>query len=403
MSATAPAREAGRRIPELDGLRGIAIGMVLFFHYFQLPWITRPGSVFVYLQAAASLTWSGVDLFFVLSGFLIGGILLDARASTNYFRVFYMRRFFRIVPVYAAILFAFPLLLAAAQRIHSDGFHWLTANGLPWYSYWTFTQNFWMAHAMSLGPNTLAATWSLAIEEQFYLTLPLVVRLFTGRRLITCVLIGICAAPVLRVALGLLWHHNWIARFALMPCRADALLLGVLAAILLRDARWRERIQRSNRPFAILIPILLLGLAALTIWSPSVGSPAVQSAGYTWLALFYVSVLLYALTRPGSILSRALRLPWLGWLGGIAYGTYLLHQMMQGMLFALLWRSDPSITGGYTLLTTLAALILTLVIARLSWNYFEHPLVKIGHRSGYKFAVPDPEQAVPSTQGVVYP
>jgi peptidoglycan/LPS O-acetylase OafA/YrhL len=390
------------RIPELDGLRGVAIGMVLVFHYFELTWITQPGTLAAYLQAAARLTWSGVDLFFVLSGFLIGGILLDARTSTNYFRVFYRRRFFRIVPIYAVVLLIFTLLLAA-QRMHGDGFTWLTANALPWYSYWTFTQNFWMAHAGNLGGNTLAITWSLAIEEQFYLTLPLLVRLFPGRQLTILALAGIAAAPVIRVTIGLIWRHNWVARFALMPGRADALLLGVLAAILLRDARWRERIQRSGRMFPVLIAVFLLGLATMTKWSASVGSAAVQSVGYTWLALFYVSVLLYALTRPGSVVSRALRWQWLGWLGGIAYGAYLLHQMIQGLLFALLWRTDPLIKGCKTLLTAIAALLLTLVIARLSWDYFEHPLVRIGHRSGYKFAAPATQETLSAAPGVALP
>ncbi len=90
------------RIPELDGIRGIAIGMVLIAHCFDI--VSRPGSALAYALVPLRLDWTGVDLFFVLSGFLIGGILLDARESSNYFRVFYTRRFFRIVPIYAVLL-----------------------------------------------------------------------------------------------------------------------------------------------------------------------------------------------------------------------------------------------------------------------------------------------------------
>ena len=90
------------RIPELDGIRGIAIRMVLIAHFFLV--VSRPGSGLAYALVPLRLDWSGVDLFFVLSGFLIGGILLDARESSNYFRVFYTRRFFRIVPIYAVLL-----------------------------------------------------------------------------------------------------------------------------------------------------------------------------------------------------------------------------------------------------------------------------------------------------------
>lgn len=375
-------RTAGR-IPELDGLRGIAISMVLAYHYFQLTWITSPGSFAAHLQAAFGLAWSGVDLFFVLSGFLIGGILLDARDSANYFQVFYTRRFFRIIPLYAAILLAFPMLLHAAEWTGHGDFDWLAAgNTLPWYSYWTFTQNLWMAGTERLGSMTFAVTWSLCIEEQFYLTLPILVRLLNTRQIMQCVRIGIYAAPLIRIALGLLRPHNWIALFALMPCRADSLLMGVLAAMLLRDAQWKKRVQGIN--FGILIPALFLGVVALAVWSPAVYGPITQSIGYTWLALFYASVLLYALVRPHSVLSRLLRVRWLCWLGGIAYGTYLLHEMVQGLLFGFIWSHEPFITGGYTLLTTLAALFLTLLIAHLSWQYFERPLVN-SHRPAYQF------------------
>jgi peptidoglycan/LPS O-acetylase OafA/YrhL len=371
------------RIPELDGLRGIAIGTVLVWHFFVTPAVTAPATPLSYALVFGRLTWTGVDLFFVLSGFLIGGILLDARKATNYFQIFYTRRFFRIVPIYAALLLFFPIMVIAAHRANRGDFTWLTAHALPWYPYWTFTQNFWMAHAVTLGANALGITWSLAIEEQFYLTLPLVVRFLSGRALLGCVLTGICLAPLARIAIPLIWPHNWVAGFVLMPCRADALLLGVLAAILLRDDVWKARIQRNNLFFAFSTPVFLIGIAFLTLKSPTPESSLMQTVGYSWLALFYVSVLLYSVTRPPSLISRALRFNWLRWLGGIAYGTYLLHQAIQGILFGYLWGHHPLITDRYTFLTALA---LTLVIARLSWRFFENPLIRLGHHSSYTFA-----------------
>lgn len=94
------------RIPELDGVRGLAIALVLFLHLFNFS--TKLASFWARSLVPFRLSWTGVDLFFVLSGFLIGGILLDARESTNYFRVFHVRRFFRIVPIYVAVLLIFP-------------------------------------------------------------------------------------------------------------------------------------------------------------------------------------------------------------------------------------------------------------------------------------------------------
>jgi peptidoglycan/LPS O-acetylase OafA/YrhL len=93
-----------RRIPELDGVRGCAVGLVLIFHLVVRPIEAPPATLWSYTQAAGRLTWSGVDLFLVLSGFLIGGIPIDSRDSPNYFRAFYARRFFRIVPLYMVIL-----------------------------------------------------------------------------------------------------------------------------------------------------------------------------------------------------------------------------------------------------------------------------------------------------------
>jgi peptidoglycan/LPS O-acetylase OafA/YrhL len=149
------------RILELDGLRGIAIGMVLVYHYFDLTLQATPGTVLAQVITSGQLSWSGVDLFFVLSGFLIGGILLEARASTNYFQVLYTRRVFRIVPIYAVLLLCFPVPLYGARLIDLT---WLIKNPMPWYSYWTFTQNFWMAITGVLAAGALEVTWSLAIE-----------------------------------------------------------------------------------------------------------------------------------------------------------------------------------------------------------------------------------------------
>jgi peptidoglycan/LPS O-acetylase OafA/YrhL len=398
-----PTLNLSGRIPELDGLRGLAIGMVLVWHYFVGPTVAVPATPLSYALALGRLTWSGVDLFFVLSGFLIGGILLDARKASNYFRIFYTRRFFRIVPIYVALLLFFPAFLFLAQRAHHGNFSWLTGDALPWYSFWTFTQNFWMVHAASFGGAALAPTWSLAVEEQFYLTLPLLVRFFAGRKLLICVLAGICLAPMGRIAIRLLWPHNWMAGFVLMPCRADALLLGVLAAILVRDDDWRSRIERAKPFFAILTPVFLLGLAVLTLRSFTISSPLMQSFGYTWLALFYVGVLLYSVTQPASLVSRALRFKWLGWLGGIAYGTYLLHNVFLGVLFVYCWGYEPRISGGYTLIAALVALGLTLVIARLSWRYLESPLIRFGHRTSYEFGESVSKQASRSEPQVVGP
>ena len=126
------------------------------------------------LLAAGLLTWSGVDLFFVLSGFLIGGILLDARESPRYFQTFYIRRAYRIFPLYGVMTFLF-LMRHLPFRLLPGHFGDVSPLTIPWWSYVTLTQNFWMAQQGWYGAVAMAVTWSLAVEEQFYLTIPLLV------------------------------------------------------------------------------------------------------------------------------------------------------------------------------------------------------------------------------------
>src|SRR6266436_10069272 len=159
----APPVNLSGRVPELDGIRGIAIGMVLIAHFFLV--VSRPGSPLAYALVPLRLDWSGVDLFFVLSGFLIGGILLDARESSNYFRVFYTRRFFRILPLYLVCLLATLLLYALTQAGLGPRIAWLwtSEKPVPWFSYPLFLQNFWMAVRSTPGIFPISVTWSLAV------------------------------------------------------------------------------------------------------------------------------------------------------------------------------------------------------------------------------------------------
>jgi len=371
------------RIPELDGIRGTAIAMVLVWHYlrFGAGFYPAPGSFLARLLVLQRLTWTGVDLFFVLSGFLIGGILLDARKSDNYFKVFYTRRFFRIVPIYATILLVLPILLRVAERVYSSDYSFLNTGSGPWYCYWTFTQNFWMASANTLGSNLLAITWSLAIEEQFYLVLPLLIRFLSERLLLIFVIAGIVLAPALRMAILAASPHSRIAPFVLLPCRADALLLGVLAAILLRKEQYRDGLRKSGRYFGVALAVLVCGVAVLALRFPD--GPVMQGVGYSWMAFFYATILVFVLTHRDSLLGGFCRNSVLRRLGTLAYCTYLIHQAIQGFVFAAVLRRPAQINDIYGVFCVLGSLLLTLLIASVSWRYFESRLIGLGHRTNY--------------------
>lgn len=345
-----------KRIPELDGLRGLAIAMVLMYHYGGWDW-----------------GWTGVDLFFVLSGFLIGGILIDAKGATNYYSVFYTRRAYRILPLYAITVAALPLLL-------TTHYPWFTyGNRIPWYAYATFTQNIWMAHLEKLGTMALAVTWSLAIEEQFYLTLPLLVRSVSRTQLIRVCCYCIALAPLLRLGVGLLYPHNWIALWALMPMRVDALFAGVLAACIMRDYKLQARIE-PYRSWAFVIAAL--GVAVLHMYATSVDNPIMQTIGYTWVALFYTLLLLSVVIEKDSLAAKFMRMKWLGALGTLAYGIYLLHEIVIGLLFGVYLQTEPNVDNPLSILLTLCALVITIVIAMWSWSYLEEPMIK-RHRVEY--------------------
>ena len=153
--------------------------------------------------------------------------------------------------------------------------------------------------------------------------------------------------------------------------------------------------------FFLLIPIFLAGLGFLTLRAWNLTSQY-EDAGFTWVALFYVTILLFVLTRPESTLTKILRMKWLCWLGTLAYGIYLLHTGIQYMFFGLIWGHAPKITGGATLLVTLAAMAVTLLLAALSWRYFEQPLIRMGRRSNFEFGAAETLETPPAGVRLVY-
>jgi peptidoglycan/LPS O-acetylase OafA/YrhL len=380
------------RIPELDGLRGIAIAMVLLWHLFFAVIDAPMHSPLAYLQAAGRLAWTGVDLFFVLSGFLIGGILLDHRAASNYFQIFYTRRFFRIVPLYMLCVGIGYVLMALIQQGALPGVRFLAAvEPLPWVPHIFFLQNFWMAARGTGG--LLVITWSLAVEEQFYLTLPAVVRSVRPARLLQFVCGVILAAPLIRVILFYAWPgHPW-AQFTLLPCRADTLMLGVLGAITIRSPRCRSWLVANRTALRSVLLFLAAGLLFFAKLSFDPLQFGMQMAGYTWIAVFYVCVLLYVLSNRQSWTSRLVSWPPLRWLGTLAYGLYLSHMLVAWAIFGFLYSHHPRVADLASAGASALALLVTVILCQVSWVYFEKPLLKLGHHIDYEFG--PPANAVP--------
>jgi peptidoglycan/LPS O-acetylase OafA/YrhL len=393
-TGTSDASTRKSRIPELDGLRGMAIALVLTVHYFYSdPATNHPPEwmkwAFVHLEHCAALGWTGVDLFFVLSGFLIGGILLDARGSPNYFKTFYARRAFRILPIYYAWIGAYIVVMAVAGRLLETripgGGAWEARSTIV--AQLLFLQNLRSPPYAAIGWAWFAPTWSLAVEEQFYLIVPAVIRFFTRGRLYLCLGSVILLAPLLRLYVR---YHFPIDRpgslslaYILMPCRADALAAGILTALLWRNHSFRDWLSGHGRVLLVSVAVFFVGVAALSNWAPDHDSLLEQSVGYTWLAIFYALVVLLVLSKPAGWLASFTRIAWLRELGKVSYCVYLIHvavgMFCQTLLTVVLRRAHV----WEQLLANGGAVIVCYAIARVSWSYFENPLLQQGHKYKY--------------------
>jgi peptidoglycan/LPS O-acetylase OafA/YrhL len=365
-----------QRSHTLDAIRGIAILQVVVWHYL-VPSLNHHGSsLSLLLSASLNLTWTGVDLFFVLSGYLIGGILMDNRQASNMFGVFYARRVLRILPLYL-------LTIALFQAFGSPDSLW---------PYLTFTQNMMWAADGHWGPTWTGVTWSLAVEEQFYLVLPLIIWC-TRPKFLPIVLLTLCAtAPIARWLCAHWLYSSHHASYLLMPCRMDALFGGVLVAWFVR----RHQFARHAIYLYAAASILGFGLIIMLCTRQQDLSTFMITIGYTWIAAFYASILLLtASARHPIILAKArtqehptrtlsdgsaIQYPF-RILGLGAYAVYLLHEPLLSVLTRV---------GIRWSLTLLLATCATLAAAWLSWRFIEQPCITYGQqRFRYRVASGD--------------
>lgn len=375
--------------PALDGLRGVAILLVLLTHGTVLAPSTRLEQA---VLAPMMLGWCGVDLFFVLSGFLITSILLHTRGGKEYFRAFYARRALRILPLYYLLLVF--VLVVLPRFAHLKAADFADASSHQW-TYWLFLSNFKNALEGDFGHPMLAVTWSLAIEEQFYLLWPLVVLLAGPRGLRWLCPIVASGALVCRLTLSTAVGADPVALYTLTPCRLDGLALGALVAALVYEG-WRpDRFAKWFAPFAALAYLVVLA-SEIARPIPEPGRAYTYSwfvcgPGFTLLSLAASGLLLLALSPAAAPrLSHVLRADWLRSFGKYSYGIYLLHLPVRSLLRDALF--GPAEAGGQPLIAFPAwggsqlfgqALFYPLLIAVgwlvgwLSWRVIEGPALRL--------------------------
>ena len=347
-------RRRGERVEALDGIRGIAVLAVLWFHCsleLRGPW-----------RIAGSWAWMSVDLFFVLSGFLITGILLDSREAPSrfYYGGFYVRRLLRIAPAFVALMLA--LTLAPGLTGQTPAAHQLLLSHEGWY--WAFCANALVATYGWAGviPQT-APLWSLAVEEQFYLLWPSVVRRLSPAQILRLGAVLIVSAALARVVL-IRRGVSADTLYVLMPTRADLLAWGAVLAALIRLPSGLAIIRRLLWP-ALIVAALWIIAVMLHFRSSYYWSRGMAMAGYPAVALGAACLVAIAILYDPA----PLRFSWLTQIGKVSYGLYLWH--MTGI--AVLTPLVPSVGAGLIPLALLVSLVPTL----LSWYLIERPLLAL--------------------------
>ena len=370
------------RISELDGLRGLAILMVITCHYVGNAEHKQLGFWIHHFLSALTAGWSGVDLFFVLSGYLIGGILLDARNSSSYFHAFYMRRVHRILPVYYLWITIYAGLIALGLWVIPGRYAVST-----WDFRQVLVQIFFLQNFQSGVPQFqwiwFVVTWSLAVEEQFYLLAPPLIRFVSVRKVVYILSATICLAPLLRFMLFRYWLPGTFASLSWMPCRADGLAWGMLLAIAWREEWFGRFIMDNQQLLKRVVFGLFLGVCGLVWWLAHPPNVVTVTIGYSWLGIFYCVLILLVLSNTGGCVAGVMRWKLLRKLGTISYCVYIIHDAFNQLAHRILLQATPQVYNPKGVAVTLLALLLTLSVASVSWSYFEKPLIRRGHRYQY--------------------
>jgi peptidoglycan/LPS O-acetylase OafA/YrhL len=362
------------RVPELDGMRGLAIMMVLVYHIIRLNPVEFRHPIFGIILRIADMGWAGVDVFFVLSGFLITSILLRTKKQEGYFKKFYARRILRIFPLYyttiTLIFIAMPLI--SPEQTGSARATW------PWY--YLYAQNW--GNAFNLIPTIFVvnATWSLAIEEQFYLFWPTIVYYLSSKKLGFLSVFLVFFSLFLRLGIVIkfrkLLDYNKFFYFATIT-RLDSLILGALIALAFESDWWKNILKR------IAVPVFGLGFG-LTVYfasrrpdSPLVDNYLMFTYGYTVIALTSAALIVmlttFAETNPlrGIFRSGVLR-----FFGKYSYAIYLFH-MLPLLIFQRLFNNYGWDGFLAWMLFIILSLGVAVALALLSWNLLEKRMLNL--------------------------
>jgi peptidoglycan/LPS O-acetylase OafA/YrhL len=377
-SVPLPKSQGAMRFPELDGLRGLAAVGVAVFHYLlapatKLPFLDR-------VIRLLELTPLSLDTFFILSGFLIGGILLRIRNAPDYYKAFYRGRALRILPLYYVWVALFCVLFYVARGwglTPPQGY-----SGLFYLASYIFLfQSFFPDIVVSA--QMLLPTWTLVVEEHFYLIIPICVRRMSTRRLVQLLLAAIVFAPLFRAVLFKYLSHRtgWadLTVYFWPPCRIDALAMGVFLAVVWRDPAMRKWVQAHISPFRLGM-FVFSGFAVLLAWMAerNLHHSRTLNAGLgrTTVELACFCLIVFLICRPQSAFGRFLCTDIMRQLGKISYCLYMVHWGVLWMIFRFVLHTRFAEHLWLDFTVAPVALLISIGIASLSWKYIESPLLQ---------------------------
>lgn len=389
-------------MPAIDGLRGIAILLVLIHHF--TPAVS--GSAFTKRMLMISHTgWIGVDLFFVLSGFLITCILLKTRSGPDYFLNFYARRTLRIFPIYyitlVALLVVLPALLAVPQLGEAvntlfskttrdlpsmlDGQSWL----------WLYGTNLKIAMEGDRW-GTVNHFWSLAVEEHFYLVWPVVVYFASRGTLKRICMVCILGAPLLRAML-MLGGFDSVVPYVLTVTRVDSLAVGGLLAALITE---RNGIQKWSSRLTAVAAVSVVMLIAIVAYYKRLNRDDLMTTVFAYSLLATISawaVLKASQIRIGTRAHTIIANPVLMSLGKYSYGLYVTHMFFVPVYVKLFpWTTLHKLTGSYAwaiVAHATLAILCSWAIAWVCFHAFEKHFLKLKGLFDYRKPAVAPEAA----------
>lgn len=384
--------------PPLDGVRGLAVLLVLMYDCLKIP---NDGSLLsLVTRKIASCGWIGVDLFFVLSGFLITGILLDTKGQTGYWKSFLVRRAVRIFPLYYATLLG--VFVAAPLTVAAIG-QWDSASALAavqrdWFWHCCYLQNWLFAYRQSWpADHVLNHFWSLAIEEQFYLVWPLIVAYWAPKNLARLCL-GLCATALALRFMFLMTGFDGITTYVMTITRMDSLCLGALVATAIRNPVSYAWVQRLSCGTLVSLFILTLGIDCVwpVLTSQAFGS---YSLGHTLVGLLFAALIgTVAIVPRQHLLYRAFEILPLRTLGKYSYAIYVFHRFIYELVLTFNWEQVPVSNHGWLIFAT--TLILSLGAALLSWFVIERHFLELKRYAPRPGALPQrPDSDVSNPAG----